>query len=54
MSITVGIIFWISVALFYIMPLFKFVGIDTDGDGIKDHVDEDDDNKCEMSKIQVK
>jgi hypothetical protein len=28
----------------YIMPLFKFVGIDTDGDGIKDHVDEDDDN----------
>ncbi len=29
---------------FYAMPLFEFVGIDTDGDGIKDHLDEDDDN----------
>ncbi len=29
---------------FYVMPIFKFVGIDTDGDGIKDHVDADDDN----------
>jgi hypothetical protein len=29
---------------FYIMPLFDFVGIDTDEDGIKDHVDTDDDN----------
>ena len=29
---------------FYAMPLFDFVGIDTDGDGQKDHVDADDDN----------
>jgi hypothetical protein len=29
---------------FYAMPLFEFVGIDTDGDGVKDHVDTDDDN----------
>jgi len=29
---------------FYAMPLFEFVGIDTDGDGQKDHVDADDDN----------
>lgn len=29
---------------FYAMPLFDFVGIDTDGDGVKDHVDTDDDN----------
>lgn len=29
---------------FYAMPLFDFVGIDTDADGIKDHVDTDDDN----------
>lgn len=28
----------------YAMPVFKFVGIDTDGDGVKDHVDTDDDN----------
>lgn len=28
----------------YAMPLFEFVGIDTDGDGQKDHVDTDDDN----------
>ena len=26
------------------MPTFEFVGIDSDGDGIKDHIDEDDDN----------
>lgn len=29
---------------FYVMPLFDFVGIDTDGDGVKDHLDADDDN----------
>jgi hypothetical protein len=29
---------------FYAMPLFAFVGIDTDGDGEKDHIDKDDDN----------
>lgn len=29
---------------FYAMPLFDFVGIDTDGDGIKDHLDTDDDD----------
>jgi hypothetical protein len=29
---------------YYVMPIFKFVGIDTDGDGQKDHVDADDDN----------
>jgi hypothetical protein len=28
----------------YIVPNFKFVGIDSDGDGIKDHLDDDDDN----------
>ncbi len=28
----------------YAMPLFDFVGTDTDGDGIEDHLDEDDDN----------
>jgi endo-1,4-beta-xylanase len=28
----------------YAMPLFEFVGIDTDDDGIKDHLDDDDDN----------
>lgn len=28
----------------YLMPVFTFVGIDTDGDGIKDHLDDDDDN----------
>lgn len=28
----------------YIMPLFEFVGIDTDGDGAKDHQDDDDDD----------
>lgn len=33
-----------SNATFYIMPVFEFVGIDTDGDGIPDHIDEDDDN----------
>jgi len=26
------------------MPHFQFVGVDTDGDGIHDHLDEDDDN----------
>jgi hypothetical protein len=30
--------------IYYAMPLFDFVGIDTDGDEIKDHVDTDDDN----------
>ena len=29
---------------FYAKPLFTFVGIDTDDDGIKDHLDVDDDN----------
>lgn len=29
---------------FYALPLFEFVGIDTDGDGQKDHLDADDDN----------
>ena len=29
---------------FYAMPLFDFVGVDTDGDGTKDHQDADDDN----------
>jgi hypothetical protein len=29
---------------FYAMPLFDFVGVDTDGDGTKDHQDTDDDN----------
>jgi hypothetical protein len=33
-----------SQEMFHIMPIFEFVGIDTDGDGIKDHLDEDDDN----------
>jgi hypothetical protein len=28
----------------YIMPIFDFVGIDTDGDDVADHLDEDDDN----------
>lgn len=31
-------------SLFYAMPLFDFVGIDTDNDGVKNHVDADDDN----------
>lgn len=31
-------------SFFYAMPLFDFVGIDTDGDGVKDHLDGDDDN----------
>lgn len=31
-------------SLFYAMPLFTFVGIDTDGDGTQDHLDADDDN----------
>lgn len=30
--------------IFYAMPLFTFVGLDTDGDGIKNHLDTDDDN----------
>lgn len=30
--------------LYYAMPRFEFVGFDTDGDGIKDHIDDDDDN----------
>lgn len=33
-----------SDATVYLLPKFQFVGIDTDGDGIKDHIDEDDDN----------
>ena len=33
-----------SFAMFHIMPVFEFVGIDTDEDGIKDHLDPDDDN----------
>lgn len=33
-----------SGAFYYAKPVFKFVGIDTDGDGIKDYLDEDDDN----------
>jgi len=33
-----------SFMIFHIMPIFEFVGIDTDGDGIKDHLDDDDDN----------
>ncbi|MEM9255293.1 MAG: hypothetical protein AAGA91_07585 [Pseudomonadota bacterium] len=28
----------------YAMPLFQFVGTDSDGDGTQDHLDEDDDN----------
>lgn len=28
----------------YVMPLFEFVGVDTDGDGVRDHLDADDDN----------
>ena len=32
------------------MPHFQFVGIDTDGDGIADHVDEDDDNDGRFDK----
>jgi hypothetical protein len=36
---------WLASYLtFYIMPVFEFVGIDTDGDGIPNHIDEDDDN----------
>ena len=31
-------------SFYYVMPLFNFVGIDTDDDGIKDHLDADDDN----------
>jgi hypothetical protein len=30
--------------ILYIMPLFTFVGLDTDGDNIKNHLDLDDDN----------
>jgi hypothetical protein len=30
--------------IFYAMPLFTFVGLDTDGDGTQDHLDADDDN----------
>jgi hypothetical protein len=30
--------------IFYVMPHFQFVGVDSDGDGIADHLDEDDDN----------
>ena len=30
--------------IFYVMPHFQFVGVDTDVDGILDHLDEDDDN----------
>lgn len=29
---------------YYLQPLFTFVGIDTDGDGIPNHIDTDDDN----------
>lgn len=29
---------------FYAKPLFEFVGIDTDGDGVKNHIDDDNDN----------
>ncbi|MAT91449.1 MAG: hypothetical protein CME59_02500 [Halioglobus sp.] len=28
----------------YAMPLFEFVGTDSDGDGLQDHLDDDDDN----------
>jgi hypothetical protein len=37
----------VIVALFesgYVMPIFKDVGIDTDGDGVRNELDEDDDN----------
>ena len=37
----------LAVALFqsgYVMPIFKDVGIDTDGDGVRNALDEDDDN----------
>ena len=37
----------VIVALFqsgYVMPIFKHVGIDTDGDGVRNELDEDDDN----------
>lgn len=30
--------------LYYAMPIYTFVGIDTDGDGAKDHLDNNDDN----------
>lgn len=33
-----------SYKMFHIMPEFEFVGIDTDGDGVKDHIDLDDDD----------
>ena len=28
----------------YLVPIFRFVGIDTDGDGVKNYADQDDDN----------
>ncbi|MFT4518916.1 MAG: hypothetical protein ACI9JM_001305 [Halioglobus sp.] len=33
-----------SFQLFHIMPVFEFIGIDSDLDGMQDHVDDDDDN----------
>lgn len=33
-----------SFQMFHIMPVFEFVDIDTDSDGIKNHLDDDDDN----------
>jgi hypothetical protein len=29
--------------VYYAMPIFSFVGVDSDGDGVQDHLDEDDD-----------
>jgi hypothetical protein len=34
----------LSGTYFYARPVFTFVGLDTDGDGVKNHLDEDDDN----------
>ena len=31
-------------SIYYAMPLYDFVGTDTDGDGTQDHLDDDDDN----------
>lgn len=31
-------------AFYYVLPRFEFVGIDTDGDGVANHLDTDDDN----------
>ena len=45
-----------SIGLFatgHIMPIYKDVGIDTDGDGIRNDLDEDDDNDGVLDSIDI-